>query len=99
MHPLPSSNREYATPYSLTEEPLDMARRHVLQAKRLVVHQTAVVARLRSRGYLDLAVQAESVLDTLTISLTLGRDHATRLKGRSRPHFLDLAAHGLPKVA
>jgi hypothetical protein len=90
-------------PYSLAEEPRDMARRHVLQAERLVVHQTALVARLRNRGCFDLAAKADSLLDTLTISLSLARDHATRLEGHNRTRVRDLAprriAHGSSQVA
>lgn len=68
-------------PYSLTEEPIDRARRHVLQAERIVAHQTTLAARLRNRGYLNLAAQAESVLNTLTTSLTLACEDVAQLEG------------------
>jgi len=44
--------------YALTEEAIDMARRHVLQAESLVARQRAVVERLRSGRQIELLPQA-----------------------------------------
>jgi hypothetical protein len=40
--------------YALTEEPIDKARQHVLQAECLVARQRVVVERLRSGGQVEL---------------------------------------------
>lgn len=84
-------------PYSLTEEPIETGRRHVLQGECLVAGQMVVVERLRSKGHLDLAAQADSVLDTLVTSLTLARDDLATLEGRNSPSFLDLVARRLAR--
>jgi hypothetical protein len=68
--------------YALTEEPLDMARRHLRQAEGLVARQQALIEQLRGSGHIDLVPQAQTVLDNLRISLALA--HAD-LAGLSAP--------------
>jgi len=61
------------TAYTPTNEEIAMARRHVLLGEGLVAQQQLLILQLKSRGHLDLTTQAQSVLDTLTISLALAR--------------------------
>jgi len=65
--------------YALTEEAIDMARRHVLQAESLVARQRAVVERLRSGRQIELLPQAWALLINLRTSLILVRKDFARL--------------------
>jgi len=78
--------------YHLTEEPADMARRHVRRAERLVAGQEALIARLQRDGYVELAEEATSVLDNLATSLILARRDLAELERPSNLRFLDLVA-------
>ena len=79
--------------YSLDQ--IERTRQHVLQAESLVVHQIDLVERLRRRGLINLATQAESVLDTLLASFVLARDDLVQLDGCDHPSFLDIVARRL----
>ena len=78
--------------YNHTEEPADLARRHVQQAERLVAGQEALITRLQRNGYVELAEEATEVLDNLVTSLTLARPDLAELEANRRPRFLDMMA-------
>jgi hypothetical protein len=63
------------------------------------MNQVAVVRRLRSSGYLDLAVHAEALLNTLTTSFTLARDYVAWLKSSQPRTFLDRVARRVAPCA
>lgn len=75
-----------------TEERIEAAWRHVLLGECLVAQQELLVLQLKDRGHLDLAKQAESVLDNLTISLTLARADLSDLEKTSNRSYLDMLA-------
>ena len=75
-----------------TNEQVEVARRHVLLGECLVAQQQLLVLRLKSRGLFDLAEQAASVLDTLTISLDLARADLLNYQTNANQRFLDLVA-------
>jgi hypothetical protein len=68
----------------LTEDPLTMIRRHVLEAEGHVARQRAFVAKLVRSGNAVVAADARVVLATLEKSLELAREHlSTEIEKRS----------------
>jgi hypothetical protein len=81
---LPAAPRSYTWRLVAVDEPLEVARRRVLEAEKRVARQEPLVQLMERRGHAEIAKIGRSLLRAFQDSLQAANDYVARL--RAFPH-------------
>jgi hypothetical protein len=81
---LPAAPRSYTWRLVAVDEPLDVARRRVLEAEKCVARQQTLVQQMERRGHVEIAKLGQDVLRALQGSVQAANDYVERLKAFPR---------------
>lgn len=77
---LPAAPLGYRWRLASVDEPLEVARRRVLEAENRVARQASLVQQMERRGEAAIAEIGRSLLQALQVSLNAAHKHVERLK-------------------
>jgi hypothetical protein len=77
---LPAAPRGYRWRLVAVDEPLEVARRRILEAEERVARQETLIRRMERRGHAQIAQIGRNLLSALEESLLIAHDYIERLK-------------------
>jgi hypothetical protein len=77
---LPGAPLGYRWRLVATDEPLEVARRHILQAEKRIARQESLIHRMERRGHAEIAKIGRTLLRAYQASLRAAHDYVERLE-------------------
>ena len=77
---LPAAPLGYRWRLVAVDEPLEVARRHVLEAERRVARQESLIQQMERKGHVEIAKMGRTLLRAMQTSLRAAHDYVERLQ-------------------
>jgi hypothetical protein len=78
--PLPAAPLAYCWRLVAIDEPLEVARRRVLEVEKRIERQVVLVRQMEHRGHAEIAKIGRDMLHALRVSLQVAQSYVERLK-------------------